>query len=76
MRDNLENDFNRDGTVNFLDLLVNAPNHKLGLGLNYSGSKWYGNFYARWVQAYDYFSSFQIASQSHPGMTLSRIAHR
>ena len=66
--DNMENDFNNDGTVNFLDILVNAPNHKAGAGLNYSGSKWFGSVFARWVEQYDYFSSFQIASQSHPGL--------
>ncbi|MBR9921510.1 MAG: TonB-dependent receptor [Bacteroidetes bacterium] len=65
---NLENDFDGSGTVNFLDLLVNAPNHKGGLGLNYSGSKLFGNVYARWVQEYDYFSSFQIASRSYPDL--------
>lgn len=67
--DNLDNDFNNDGVVNFLDILVNAPTHKAGLGLNYSGSKFFANGYARWVQAYDYFSSFQIASQTHEGLT-------
>lgn len=66
---NTENDFNGDGTVNFLDILVNAPNHKLGMGLNYSGSKWFGGVFARWVQEYDYFSSFQIASKTHEGLT-------
>lgn len=66
--DNLENDFNNDGTVNFLDLLVNAPTHKMGAGLNYSGKKWFGSLFGRWVQAYDYFSSFQIASRSYPDL--------
>lgn len=67
--DNPENDFDKNGTVNFLDILVNAPNNKGGLGLNYSGNKFFANGYARWVEAYDYFSSFQIASQTHPGLT-------
>ncbi|MCB0643034.1 MAG: TonB-dependent receptor [Phaeodactylibacter sp.] len=65
--DDLENDFTGDGVVDELDFLVNAPNHKGGLGLNYSSSKFYGNIYARWVQAYNYFSSFQIASATLPG---------
>lgn len=64
--DDMENDFNGDGVVNFLDILVNAPTHKAGAGLNYSGDKWFGSVFGRWVQAYDYFSSFQIASKSHP----------
>ena len=67
--DDPENDFNGDGTVNFLDILVNAPTHKGGVGLNYSGSKWFGNFYARWVEEYNYFSSFQIASETIEGLT-------
>ncbi len=67
--DDPENDFNGDGTVNFLDILVNAPTNKGGVGLNYSGSKWVGNFYARWVEEYYYFSSFQIASETIEGLT-------
>ena len=67
--DNMENDFNNDGVVNFLDLLVNAPTHKMGAGLNYSGDKWFGSLFGRWVQEYDYFSSFQIASRSYPDLT-------
>lgn len=66
---NPENDFNKDGVVNFLDILVNAPNHKLGASLNYSGQRWFGSIFARWVQEYDYFSSFQIASRTHEGLT-------
>lgn len=67
--DNMENDFNNDGVVNFLDILVNAPTNKFGMGLNYSGDKFFGSIFGRWVESYDYFSSFQIASQSHPGLT-------
>ncbi|TXB62768.1 TonB-dependent receptor [Phaeodactylibacter luteus] len=66
--DNLENDFNNDGVVNFLDILVNAPTHKMGFGLNYNGPKFSAGVFGRWVQAYDYFSSFQIASQTHEGL--------
>ncbi|MEO1262150.1 MAG: TonB-dependent receptor [Bacteroidota bacterium] len=62
--DNTENDFNGDGEVNFLDILVNAPTHKGGFGLNYSGEKFFVNGYARWVQEFNYFSSFQIASET------------
>lgn len=63
--DNLEeNDFNNDGEVNKLDVLVNAPTHKAGLGLNYSDTKWFGTVFARWVQEFDYFSSFQIAAET------------
>ena len=63
--DNLEeNDFNKDGEVNKLDVLVNAPTHKFGIGLNYSSDKLFGTVFTRWVQEYDYFSSFQIAAET------------
>ena len=61
---NLENDFNNDGVVNKLDILVNAPTHKASGGLSYSGTKFFGTVFLRWVQAYDYFSSFQIAAET------------
>ena len=67
--DNMENDFNNDGVVNFLDILVNAPTHKGGLGLNYSGRSFSAGIYGRWVEEFDYFSSFQIASQTHEDLT-------
>lgn len=60
----MENDFNNDGVVNKLDVLVNSPNHRAGFGLNYSGSKFFGTIFTRWVQEYDYFSSFQIAAKT------------
>ncbi|WP_258099169.1 TonB-dependent receptor [Marinoscillum pacificum] len=63
--DNLEeNDFNGDGVVNKLDVLVNAPKHKFGTGLYYRGKKLFSNIYVRWVQEYDYFSSYQIAAKT------------
>ncbi len=58
----LENDFNNDGTVNKLDILVNAPRHKASLGLNGTFDKFFGSLFMRWVQEFDYFSSFQIAA--------------
>ena len=67
--DNTDNDFNNDGEVNFLDFLVNAPKNKGGLGLNYYGSRFFGSIFGRAVQQYNYFSSFQIASETLPGMT-------
>ena len=59
-----ENDFNNDGVVNKLDILVNAPKHKFGTGLYYTGEKVFSNVFVRGVQAYDYFSSFQIAAET------------
>ncbi|MEP0368610.1 MAG: TonB-dependent receptor [Cyclobacteriaceae bacterium] len=60
----LKNDFNGDGTVTKLDVLVNAPKNKASFGINYSKNKLYGNVFVRWVEAYDYFSSFQIAAKT------------
>jgi iron complex outermembrane receptor protein len=60
----LTNDFDRNGTVNFLDILVNAPNNRFGLGMNYNGNKFYGGAYGRFAESYNYFSSFQIASET------------
>ncbi|MFH4963420.1 TonB-dependent receptor [Gaetbulibacter sp. M235] len=67
--DNTENDFNKDGKVNFLDFLVNAPKNKGGLGINYGGTRFFGSIFSRWVQEYNYFSSYQIASETLPGYT-------
>lgn len=58
------NDFNNDGVVNKLDILVNAPRNKFGTGLNYRTDKLFTNIFVRWVQEYDYFSSFQIAAKT------------
>lgn len=63
----LENDFNKDGKVNFLDILVNAPNHKGGFGVNYRSDRLTGSLFGRWVEKYNYFSSFQIASETIEG---------
>lgn len=67
--DEQENDFNGDGEVNFLDFLVNAPKNKFGMGVNYNGSKFFASAFSRWVQEYNYFSSFQIASETLPDYT-------
>lgn len=56
--DNMENDFNNDGVVNFLDIFVNVLMNKFGLGLNYSGEKFFGSIFGWWVEFYDYFFSF------------------
>ncbi|AHM61898.1 tonb-dependent receptor [Flammeovirgaceae bacterium 311] len=67
--ENLENDFNKDGKVTELDLLVNAPNHKAAAGLNYAGTRVFGSLFSRWVESYNYYSSYQIASETIPGAT-------
>ncbi|UII20892.1 TonB-dependent receptor [Fulvivirga ligni] len=67
--DDLDNDFDKDGKVTKLDILVNSPKNRAGLGLNYSGNKFFGTVFARWVEEYDYFSSFQIAAKSQPELS-------
>jgi len=62
--DELENDFDGDGTVTKLDVLVNAPKHKGSFGVNYAKNKIFGNVFIRWVEEFDYFSSFQIAAET------------
>lgn len=66
---NTDNDFNGDGDVNFLDFLINSPRNKFGLGINHTGSKFFASLFTRWVEEYNYFSSFQIASETLPGFT-------
>ncbi len=65
---NLENDFDKDGKVTQLDLLVNAPTHKGTASLNYMGERFFGSIFSRWVQEFNYFSSYQIASETIPGL--------
>ena len=60
----LENDFDGDGTVTKLDVLVNAPRNKGSIGVNYAKDKIFGNVFVRWVEEFDYFSSFQIAAET------------
>jgi iron complex outermembrane receptor protein len=68
--DDLENnDFNGDGVVNEFDHLVNAPENKGSLAINLNRPRYFGSVLTRWVEAYDYFSSFQIASQTRPDQT-------
>lgn len=71
-----ENDFNGDGVVNFLDFLVNAPNHKGNITVNYQGDKFFGSLMGRWVEEYNYFSSFQIASETLTNEDSTPILYR
>lgn len=67
--DNMDNDFNNDGEVNFLDFLINSPTNKFGVGANYRGDKFFASIFSRWVEEYNYFSSYQIASETLPDYT-------
>ncbi len=69
-KDNLaENDFNKDGKVNITDVLVNTPKNKANGGIFVNQDKFFGNVYARWVEAYDFFSGFNVASKTNPDIT-------
>ncbi len=64
-----KNDFNGDGVVNEFDHLVNSPENKGSFAVNLNRPRYFGSVLTRWVEAYDYFSSFQIASKTRPGQT-------
>lgn len=59
------NDGNKDGKVNENDLPINTPEHKLGLGLGYSGKRVFGSLFGRWVQQYDFFSGINVAAKTN-----------
>jgi outer membrane receptor for ferrienterochelin and colicins len=60
-----KNDGNQNGKVDANDLPINTPTHKIGTGLNYSKSKFYGSLFGRWVQAYDFFSGINVAAATN-----------
>jgi len=62
--DDLANDGNRDGVVLESELPINTPNNKFGIGYYYTGSKFFGSLYGRYVQQYDFFSGINIAAET------------
>jgi len=60
------NDGDKNGIVNKIDLPLNTPTHKASLALNYSGKKWFGSILTRWVQSYDFISGINVAAASNP----------
>ncbi|MUP44575.1 TonB-dependent receptor [Gramella sp. BOM4] len=58
------NDANRDGQVLETDLPINTPQNKFGIGYYYTGSKFFGSLYGRYVQEYDFFSGINIAAET------------
>lgn len=63
--DDLANDGNKDGKVNESDLPINTPEHKLGIGVNYTGKRLFANVFGRWVQQYDFFSGINVAAKTN-----------
>lgn len=67
-QDDLANDGNKDGRVDVNDLPINTPANKLGVGLNYTGSRLFGGLFGRWVQAYDFFSGINVAAATNESL--------
>ena len=63
-KDDLANDANRDGTVTKTDLPINTPKHKANLGYYFTGDKFFGSVFGRWVQEYDFFSGINVAAET------------
>jgi outer membrane receptor for ferrienterochelin and colicins len=66
-----QNDGNRDGKIEDLDLPINTPTNKLGIGLNYSKGKFFGSLFGRYVQAYDFFSGINVAAATNTDLIYS-----
>ena len=65
-KDDLSNDGNKDGKVTDTDLPINTPAHKGSLAVNYSGKKFFGSVFTRYVQAYDFYSGINVAAAANP----------
>ncbi|GAB3876549.1 hypothetical protein GCM10028824_34300 [Hymenobacter segetis] len=73
--DDLKNDGNKDGKVqDEIDLPINTPAHKGSLALNYSGKKFFGSIFTRYVQAYDFYSGINVAAAANPTLGVKENA--
>ncbi len=63
--DDPENDFNRNGTVDETDLLINTPRNKANLAVNFNTKKWFGSVLGRWVEEYNFYSGINIAARTN-----------
>ena len=73
-RNDLNNDGNKDGKVTDTDLPINMPNHKGSLALNYSGKKFFGSIFTRYVQAYDFYSGINVAAAANSTLNIKENA--
>jgi iron complex outermembrane receptor protein len=64
-KDTLRNDGNKDNRIDQADISLNAPKHKIGLGVNARRDKLFGSLFLRWVDEYDFFSGINVASEEH-----------
>jgi outer membrane receptor for ferrienterochelin and colicins len=69
--DDLKNDGNRNGKVDENDLPINTPDHKVGLGLNYTRKGFFASVWGRWVSEYDFFSGINVAAKTNPDLIYS-----
>ena len=70
----LKNDGNKDGKVTDTDLPLNTPAHKGSLALNYSGKKFFGSIFGRYVQAYDFYSGINVAAAANSTLNIKENA--
>ncbi len=68
-KDTLRNDGNKDNRIDQADISLNAPKHKIGLGVNARRDKFFGSLFLRWVDEYDFFSGINVASKEHSSVT-------
>lgn len=60
-----KNDGNRNGKVDANDLAINTPDHKIGVGLNFSKGGFFASAFGRWVNEYDFFSGINVAAKTN-----------
>lgn len=65
------NDGNKDGKVDINDLPLNTPKHKGSVLVNYHKDRFFGSVFARWAEAYNFFSGINVASETIPGLKYS-----
>lgn len=73
-KDDLSNDGNKDGKVTDIDLPINSPNHKGSLAFNYNDGKFFGSFFTRWVESYNFFSGINVASEDNEELGIKENA--
>ncbi|MBC6989013.1 TonB-dependent receptor [Hymenobacter sp. BT491] len=69
------NDGNKDGKVQTqIDLPINTPSNKASFAVNYSGKKFFGSVFTRWVQEYDFFSGINVAAAANTELGIKENA--
>jgi iron complex outermembrane receptor protein len=63
-----KNDGDKNGKVEDIDLPINTPKNKASAGLNLSQAKYFGSIFARWVEAYDFFSGINVSAKTNTNL--------